>query len=69
MKERQTDILIIGGGLGGFAGALAALRLGKSVIITEETDWIGGQITAQAVPPDERPWIVLKVIDSYHWRT
>ena len=55
--ERQTDILIVGGGLGGVAGALAALRLGKNVILTEETDWIGGQLTAQAVPPDEHPWI------------
>lgn len=27
------------------------------VILTEETDWIGGQLTAQAVPPDEHPWI------------
>lgn len=25
--------------------------------MTEETDWIGGQLTAQAVPPDEHPWI------------
>ncbi|BCL83723.1 FAD-dependent oxidoreductase [Ktedonobacteria bacterium brp13] len=57
MKELQADVLIIGGGLGGFAGALAALRLGKNVIITEETNWLGGQITAQAVPPDEHPWI------------
>ncbi|HXF62672.1 MAG TPA: FAD-dependent oxidoreductase [Caldilineaceae bacterium] len=57
MRERQTDVLIIGGGLGGVAGALAALRLGKRVILTEETDWIGGQLTAQAVPPDEHPWI------------
>lgn len=55
--ERQTDILIVGGGLGGVAGALAALRLGRKVILTEETDWIGGQLTAQAVPPDEHPWI------------
>mgnify|MGYP005845930633 CR=1 FL=1 len=57
MKERHTDILIVGGGLGGVAGALAALRMGKKVILTEETDWIGGQLTAQAVPPDEHPWI------------
>ena len=28
-----------------------------SVILTEETDWIGGQLTSQAVPPDEHPWI------------
>ena len=27
------------------------------MIVTEETDWIGGQLTQQAVPPDEHPWI------------
>lgn len=57
MKEQKTDVLIIGGGTGGVAAALAALRLGKKVIMTEETDWVGGQLTAQAVPPDENPWI------------
>lgn len=31
--------------------------MGLSVILTEETDWIGGQLTSQAVPPDEHPWI------------
>ncbi len=25
--------------------------------MTEETRWIGGQLTSQAVPPDEHPWI------------
>jgi hypothetical protein len=29
------------------------------VILSEETDWIGGQLTSQAVPPDEHPWIEL----------
>ncbi len=57
MKEKQTDILIVGAGMGGVAGALAALRLGKRVILTEETDWVGGQLTTQLVPPDENPWI------------
>ncbi len=56
-QERETDILIVGGGTGGIAAALAALRLGKRVIVSEESDWIGGQFTAQAVPPDEHPWI------------
>ncbi len=56
-KEQSTDILIVGGGLGGVAAALAALQLGKRVILSEATDWIGGQLTAQAVPPDEHPWI------------
>ncbi|MDQ3328319.1 MAG: FAD-dependent oxidoreductase [Chloroflexota bacterium] len=56
-QERATEVLIVGGGLGGVAGALAALRLGARVVLTEETDWLGGQLTAQAVPPDEHPWI------------
>lgn len=56
-REESTDVLVVGGGLGGVAAALSALRLGRTVILTEETDWIGGQLTAQAVPPDEHPWI------------
>jgi len=53
----SADLVIVGGGLGGCAAALAACRAGLRVILTEETDWIGGQLTAQAVPPDEHPWI------------
>lgn len=56
-RELAVDVVIIGGGLGGCAAALAAARNGLRVILTEETDWIGGQLTAQAVPPDENPWI------------
>ncbi len=56
-KELAADLVIVGGGLGGCAAALAAARNGARVILTEETDWIGGQLTAQAVPPDENPWI------------
>src|SRR5690606_34658139 len=33
------------------------LRNGLTVILTEETDWVGGQLTAQGVPPDEHRWI------------
>ena len=57
IRERHTDILVVGGGLGGVAAALSALRLGRTVVLTEENNWIGGQLTAQAVPPDEHPWI------------
>ena len=55
MGEIEADILIAGGGLGGVAAALAAADCGKRVVLTEETDWIGGQLTAQIVPPDEHP--------------
>ncbi|SMF88822.1 Pyruvate/2-oxoglutarate dehydrogenase complex, dihydrolipoamide dehydrogenase (E3) component, and related enzymes [Paenibacillus uliginis N3/975] len=57
VKELHADIVILGGGTGGTAAALAAAKSGKNVIMTEETRWIGGQLTSQAVPPDEHPWI------------
>ncbi|MCA1639059.1 MAG: FAD-dependent oxidoreductase [Acidobacteria bacterium] len=56
VKELKTDILIIGGGVGGCAAALAAAS-SFQVILTEESDWIGGQLTSQATPPDEHGWI------------
>jgi hypothetical protein len=56
-REMKADVVVAGGGLGGFAAALAALRNGLKVVLTEETDWIGGQITSQGVPPDEH-WAV-----------
>ncbi len=55
--ELTADLLIVGGGVGGCAAALAAAQSGRTVLLTEETDRIGGQLTAQAVPPDEHPWI------------
>jgi hypothetical protein len=56
-RELRADVAIIGAGVGGCAAALAALRRGMNVILTEETTWVGGQLTSQAVPPDEHPWI------------
>ena len=56
-KELMADLVIIGGGLGGCSAALSALRSGLAVVMTEETDWIGGQLTSQGVPPDEHRWI------------
>lgn len=52
-----ADLVIAGGGLGGVAASIAALRNNLKVILIEETDWIGGQLTSQGVPPDEHPWI------------
>ncbi|QOY37137.1 FAD-dependent oxidoreductase [Anaerobacillus isosaccharinicus] len=56
-QEMAADIVIIGGSTGGCAAALAAAKSGCRVIMTEETKWIGGQLTNQAVPPDEHRWI------------
>ncbi len=57
LRELQTELLIVGGGIGGCAAALAACENGVNVILTEESDWIGGQFTSQATPPDEHGWI------------
>ncbi len=41
------ELLIVGGGLAGTATAYEALLAGKTVCMTELTDWVGGQLTSQ----------------------
>ncbi len=53
----KIPVLILGGGAGGFAAALALARESVRCVIVEPTPWLGGQLTSQAVPPDENPWI------------
>jgi hypothetical protein len=48
-REESCEVLIVGGGTGGVAAALAAARAGRDVVLLEETDWLGGQMTAQGV--------------------
>ena len=43
------DVIVAGGGSGGVSAAIAAARLGVRVALLEETDWLGGQMTAAAV--------------------
>jgi FAD-dependent oxidoreductase family protein len=57
IDRTRWDLVIIGGGLGGVAAALAALRAGRTVVVTEPGRWLGGQLTSQGVPPDEHTWI------------
>jgi hypothetical protein len=49
VRAESCEILIAGGGTGGVAAALAAARSGRRVVLLEETDWLGGQMTAQGV--------------------
>ncbi|WP_147916354.1 FAD-dependent oxidoreductase [Ruania zhangjianzhongii] len=64
MPHHSADVLIIGAGLGGVAAARAALALGRTVILTDAGDWLGGQLTTQAVPPDEHPWIESDLVSA-----
>jgi hypothetical protein len=56
--EAVCEILVVGGGMGGASAALAAARSGRRVLLVEETDWLGGQMTSQGVSAlDEHRWI------------
>ncbi|MEM9559099.1 MAG: FAD-dependent oxidoreductase [Planctomycetota bacterium] len=57
MRDFKTPVLIVGGGTGGVAAALACARSGTACVIVEPTAWVGGQLTSQGVPPDEHRWI------------
>ena len=57
MRKEICDVLVVGASLGGVQAARAAAESGASVLLCEETEGIGGQLTSQAVPPDEHPWI------------
>ncbi|NOK60425.1 MAG: FAD-dependent oxidoreductase [Chloroflexi bacterium AL-W] len=57
-QSYECDIAIIGGGLGGVAAALAAAEAGTHVVLSEPTDWVGGQVTSQGVSAlDEHQYI------------
>lgn len=52
------DVLVVGGGMGGSSAALAAAKAGMHVCMTEETRWLGGQMTSQGVSEfDENQYI------------
>ncbi|NET81332.1 MAG: FAD-dependent oxidoreductase [Moorea sp. SIO1F2] len=55
-QTETCEILVIGGGLAGAAAAYEGLLAGETVCLTEITDWVGGQISAQGTSAlDERP--------------
>ncbi len=54
-QKETCEILVIGAGLAGAATAYEALLAGRTVCVTEITDWVGGQISSQGTSAlDER---------------
>ncbi|NLY98233.1 MAG: FAD-dependent oxidoreductase [Clostridiaceae bacterium] len=48
---RYTDICVVGGGISGFAAAVAASRLGAKVLVVEQYGFLGGMLTMAGVGP------------------
>lgn len=46
-RTEDCEILIVGGGIASTASAYEGLLAGRTVCMTEITDWIGGQLTSQ----------------------
>lgn len=57
-RVEKCDVLVVGGSAGGTSAALAVAQAGVHVCMTEETSWLGGQMTSQGVSEfDENRYI------------
>ena len=64
----RYDAIVFGASVGGVRAAIGLAKENRKVLLTEETDWIGGQLTAQGVPPDENRFIEEKgCTESYRF--
>ncbi len=56
----EFDVVIAGGSTAAFAAALASAHSGAKTALIEPTDWVGGQLTASAVPAVDEAWHTIK---------
>ena len=55
-RIRDFDVVIAGGITAAFAAAVASAESGARTALIEPTDWVGGQLTASAVPAVDEAW-------------
>jgi hypothetical protein len=53
---KDFDVVIAGGTTAAFAAAVSSAESGARTALIEPTDWIGGQLTASAVPAVDEAW-------------
>lgn len=49
MERLTTDVLVVGGGVGGVAAAVQSARRGARTILVSEFSWLGGMLTTAGV--------------------
>lgn len=48
-RSEHVSVLVVGGGASGISAGIQAARMGVSVMVAEETPWVGGMLTAAGV--------------------
>jgi len=64
MEEKQTDLMILGGGPGGYAAAFYAAKRGLSVTIVEESGKLGGVCLHQGCIPSKALLTATELIEE-----
>lgn len=59
--DTSYDVVIAGAGTGGIGAAIQAARMGAKVLLIEETDYLGGQMSTAAVGAVD--------VGNYNWNT
>jgi phytoene dehydrogenase-like protein len=57
MSKTRYDVVILGAGHNGLVAAAYLARAGRSVLLLEKNDYIGGATTSQKVFPDYDAWL------------
>lgn len=47
--DDEIDVLVVGGGASGVTSGIQAARMGVKTLVIEETEWLGGMLTAAGV--------------------
>lgn len=64
-KDIVADVVVVGAGPSGIAAAIELGRKGKNIVLVEETDWLGGQMTAAGVPNMDEGYLLKKDAGIY----